>query len=258
MKWGCAQMKFLLSVVARVLSRVYRMGAGQAGKKNSKIMMFHYVTDCVVDEIKIHPFSENKVDPSCHCTTIEFVKILDVLEKEGYIFISMDECLKQISKKSYNKKCVISFDDATDDVYNIAYPILKQRKIPFIVYIPTGFISKKGCITKCELQKMAKDILCTIGSHTIHHVKLRDSMIAKQEIFDSKKMLEDIIGSEVKHFAYPWGTVFDVSLKNIFWVRKAGYKSAVGTVCAPLNCVSTFCDFYLPRINMSQIKDKLY
>jgi len=68
-----------------------------------------------------------------------------------------------------------------------------------------------------------------IGSHTLGPVPLIDikseSEIRKQ-IFDSKKILEQKLGSPVVVFSYPEGR-FNDKITQV--VKDAGYKSAVAT-----------------------------
>jgi peptidoglycan/xylan/chitin deacetylase (PgdA/CDA1 family) len=64
-----------------------------------------------------------------------------------------------------------------------------------------------------------------IGAHTCTHPRLsllsRDQ--AKEEIFASKKKLEDLFGLPVEHFAYPFG---DYNETTVELVREAGFKTA--------------------------------
>jgi peptidoglycan/xylan/chitin deacetylase (PgdA/CDA1 family) len=65
-----------------------------------------------------------------------------------------------------------------------------------------------------------------IGAHTSTHPRLsflsRDQ--AKEEIFASKKKLEDRFGLPMDHFAYPYG---DYNQTTVELVREAGFKTAV-------------------------------
>lgn len=62
----------------------------------------------------------------------------------GYSFISIDT-LHKILKDNVKstKNLVITLDDGYVDNLNIAYPIFKKYKIPFTIYINSGFIEKK-------------------------------------------------------------------------------------------------------------------
>jgi peptidoglycan/xylan/chitin deacetylase (PgdA/CDA1 family) len=62
-----------------------------------------------------------------------------------------------------------------------------------------------------------------IGSHTVQHPFLTKSNRARQEIFESKKILEEKLGKPVTVFAYPFG---DYNEKIEHLVKEAGYVSA--------------------------------
>jgi peptidoglycan/xylan/chitin deacetylase (PgdA/CDA1 family) len=76
-----------------------------------------------------------------------------------------------------------------------------------------------------------------IGAHTCTHPRLsflsRDQ--AKEEIFASKKKLEDRFGFPMDHFAYPYG---DYNQTTVDLVREAGFKTAV-TMHRGVNTPST-------------------
>jgi Predicted xylanase/chitin deacetylase len=64
------------------------------------------------------------------------------------------------------------------------------------------------------------------GSHSLTHKDLtrlkREEM--EREIFDSKKIIEDKTGKEVKFFCYPYGFYNKEVIKLL---EKSGYKGAV-------------------------------
>lgn len=71
-----------------------------------------------------------------------------------------------------------------------------------------------------------------IGAHTHRHpiLKQESITIAQSEIAESKRILENIIGSEVGHFAYPNGKInidFDETHQQI--LKELGFKSALST-----------------------------
>jgi peptidoglycan/xylan/chitin deacetylase (PgdA/CDA1 family) len=68
----------------------------------------------------------------------------------------------------------------------------------------------------------------TVGSHTANHVKLGEAspVVQRAELADSKAALEDLLGTEVRHLCYPFGS-FDRSA--IDTAAQVGYVSA--TTC---------------------------
>lgn len=206
-------------------------------KLNGQILMFHHVTDENVDTLD-----------TCKCTISRFEEILIQLCKEGSNFITVDQLLNELKRKTGEKFVVLTFDDGSDDLYWNAYPILKRMNIPFIVYITTSFINKHGYLNDEQLEMLNDEALCTIGSHTITHPLLRYSKDAYFEILQSKKLLEKRLGKRIDHFAYPYGKCGAVSLANMRMARKSGYKTAMGAI--DTNAVTYFRKFiwFLPRI----------
>jgi peptidoglycan/xylan/chitin deacetylase (PgdA/CDA1 family) len=82
-----------------------------------------------------------------------------------------------------------------------------------------------------ELRTIAKDPLCTIGAHTIHHyavARLSDEM-CRSELVASADRIESELGKRPVHFAYPYGDKLSAAARDFRLAREAGYHSAVTT-----------------------------
>ena len=81
------------------------------------------------------------------------------------------------------------------------------------------------CLTREELQRLASSPWVTIGAHTMTHTALAALNEAQQreEIFSSKRELEQIIGSEIKVFSYPFGRKCEYNRISIDLCREAGF-----------------------------------
>ena len=82
-----------------------------------------------------------------------------------------------------------------------------------------------------ELQQLAKDPLCTIGAHTIHHYALArlNEEQALSEIHEGVRILEAALGEKPKHFAYPYGYPAAAGKRDFVLAAKLGFESAVTT-----------------------------
>lgn len=82
-----------------------------------------------------------------------------------------------------------------------------------------------------EVQKMAKDGII-IGSHSHTHPILSQMPLqdAKEEIFNSKKIIEENLGMRVKHFAFPNGREEDFSEELREYCREIGFESVASVV----------------------------
>jgi glycosyltransferase involved in cell wall biosynthesis/peptidoglycan/xylan/chitin deacetylase (PgdA/CDA1 family) len=89
----------------------------------------------------------------------------------------------------------------------------------------------------------------SFGSHTLNHVLLSHLEPARAlvEVRDSRRELQERLGSEVLSFAYPWGAATALVRDA---VREAGYGHAVAT--NPGGLITAGDDpWYLPRIAIS-------
>jgi peptidoglycan/xylan/chitin deacetylase (PgdA/CDA1 family) len=87
-----------------------------------------------------------------------------------------------------------------------------------------------------------------IGGHTITHPILARApdALACHEIREGKRQLEDIIGRQVRYFAYPNGKPgIDFTPRHVQMVKDAGYAAAFTTVMGP--ATSRHDRFHLPR-----------
>lgn len=200
--------------------------------------MFHHVTN---DDIE-------GVPSSCLCTIDEFKKIVTEVKDS---VISIDELIDRIERKRYaGRSIILTFDDVPEDFYHNAYPILKEAKLPFVLYVTYDYIGSSGYLTKSQLQELAADELATIASHTLTHPFLRGGArdFIKREIHDSKEKLERLLNIPIHHFAYPYGSAYAVDYKAEREVARSTYRSAAATVAGYINPISAKNIYRLPRI----------
>ena len=137
------------------------------------------------------------------------------------------------------KAISLSFDDGFANAFKNALRPLAEHKFRAIQFL---VVSRIGKFNDWEVQlgdvreplmdmAMIKDWLAAgheIGAHTLTHpmltrLTLRD---AREEIFVSKRKLEDLFGVPVRHFAYPFGDRND-AVRDL--VEEAGYETACTT-----------------------------
>ncbi|MCS7180396.1 MAG: polysaccharide deacetylase family protein [bacterium] len=150
--------------------------------------------------------------------------------------------LKNTSLENYgdiSKKFVVTFDDGFYDNFLFGLPLFKKLNLKPVIFIIAKFINTEKIweryknrerdrfLTWQEINEMIKENV-EIGSHTLTHPHLINisEALAKEEIMDSKKFIEDKIGKEVKYFCYPYG---EFNEKLIEIVKLSGYKCAVVT-----------------------------
>jgi peptidoglycan/xylan/chitin deacetylase (PgdA/CDA1 family) len=82
-----------------------------------------------------------------------------------------------------------------------------------------------------EIKEIAKDPLCTIGAHTIHHfaVKRLDAERAHEEMLKSKTEIESVLGTAVTTLAYPYGDEEQAGPRDFEIARDVGFSAALTT-----------------------------
>ncbi|MFC1595089.1 polysaccharide deacetylase family protein [Patescibacteria group bacterium] len=140
-----------------------------------------------------------------------FIKQILYLKKKRYVFSNFSGVAE--IKKSYPKKKIacIYFDDGFKDVLTNAYPILKGENIPATLFLAIDYIDQKKFqgvyLTWDEVNNMS-DVF-EFGSHSLSHRKLNKISLeeAREEMFLSKRIIEDRTGTKVVSFSYPKGRV---------------------------------------------------
>jgi peptidoglycan/xylan/chitin deacetylase (PgdA/CDA1 family) len=134
----------------------------------------------------------------------------------------------------------ITFDDGTACTFENALPILQEYGYPATVFVISGLLgshnhwckdlgfSLRRMLLNSELCALSKEGV-DIGSHTVSHPWLgkSDRTIVRREIFDSKAVLEDILGRKVSHFAYPFGSWSSFARDTVI---EAGFNGACSTM----------------------------
>jgi len=88
-----------------------------------------------------------------------------------------------------------------------------------------------------QLKCLNNSPLITIGAHTQSHgvlSQMEETEIV-EDILNSKKKLEELLGEKVEHFAYPFGSEVEASSREYQIVSKLDFKSVVTTKCSPLH-----------------------
>lgn len=193
-----------------------------------KVLMLHRVVE------RIGPQPEA---PRLEVTVDFFAQTLDTFQKQGVDFIAMDQVAERLQSRNRKPFVCLTFDDGYLDTYSLAYPILKERQIPFCVYMTRDFYrgtAKPHWNPQAEMMgvdqllALGTDPLCTIGVHTCSHPHLSNLPFEEQchEIVECKSDLERLFGRSVHHLAYPYG---DYNQETLRIVRQLGFATAVTT-----------------------------
>ena len=73
-----------------------------------------------------------------------FKKQIDLIQQKKISFISPKEFKLNFKSPKDRKKILLTIDDGFTSFYQNAWPYLKEREIPFILFISTEAIGKSG------------------------------------------------------------------------------------------------------------------
>lgn len=205
-----------------------------------------------------HDILDNKVDVKSEfaISQASFETFLLRQIKNDKKALTFHQLTLQIEGKAPKDKKTfyVSFDDCNTSVYTKAYPFLKAHHIPFILFITKDLIGKKNFLTGEQIMILAKDPLCTIGSHAVYHKMFRylSEAEAAAEFEQSRRYLQQLTGQPIDCFAFPYGRLVEVSCQNLKLLKQTDYKFAFSAIAGHLNQSWLSGKYYLPRVNVDE------
>lgn len=165
-----------------------------------------------------------------------FAAQLAELRAAGFASGSLNDCAAPVQPR----RVVITFDDGYVNVLRHGLAALAQNRFTAIQFLPADLLGKRNewDVVVGEAPEPIMDVSQvrewlaaghTIGSHTLDHPKLTAIPIAaaREQIFASRKKLEDVFGVAVEHFCYPYGD-WNPAVRDL--VTEAGYRTACTTI----------------------------
>lgn len=204
------------------------------------VLMYHHIQpESIAKKLKQTGLT---VDPEW------FEKHIIYLQEKGYSIISPEKIVDFFDKGIAlpNKSVVISLDDAYEDNYFYAWPILKKYSARATIFTPTGLVNVFDYLNWSEIAEMNNSGLIYFGNHTWSH---RGS-VASVDILDKEIKLADtqlnVHGlNKSKIFAYPYGKP---SFNAEEVLKKYEYKLAFTTKHGHILCKQQ--RFELPRVRV--------
>ena len=155
-----------------------------------------------------------------------FKKQVDLIKKNNFNFYDPIKIEPEFKIPKKEKKILLTVDDAFSSFYKNAWPYLKKNKIPFILFVSTEPIGKKGYMSWDEIKEIEKESFAFIGNHSHSHEYLVNYNFNdfKNDIDKSIKIFDKKLGYNPKFFSYPFG---EYSLEQKKYIKKK-FKYAFG------------------------------
>lgn len=157
--------------------------------------------------------------PAATSVTVEqFEAHLAYLEEHAFAVWSVEQIIGRLqANEPLPERCVaITIDDAYASVFEEAFPRLRARGWPFVIFVSTGAVDQglATYLTYDQMRTMASGG-ATFGAHSHTHAFLNRRHADESEadwrtrvtadIETSRRRLREELGAEITLFAYPYG-----------------------------------------------------
>jgi peptidoglycan/xylan/chitin deacetylase (PgdA/CDA1 family) len=173
--------------------------------------------------------------------TSQFERGVRFLLERGYRSIRLEELLGR-KEDADEKRIAITFDDAYEDVYRNAFPVLQQAGFTACIFVVAGYVGKQSewdytlgrdrrkHLSWDQMREMAQAGF-EFGSHTVNHPDLTRIPVrfVRYELEKSKRVLEERLGQRIDFLSYPFGRYNPYVQEE---AQRAGYRAAF-TMCSP-------------------------
>jgi peptidoglycan/xylan/chitin deacetylase (PgdA/CDA1 family) len=176
-----------------------------------------------------HAIDQTRIKTYAAVAPQTFARQMQSVKKWGFKVISLQEYCQLIAdnKRPGLKTVIITFDDGyKDNLY--AVEILKQMDFPATIFIIPSKLGYPGYLSREDIQQFLKTTKVTIGSHTLNHKYLPEITPEeiKEEISQSRKILQTIFNREINTLCYPTGGFNEETLQQ---AQNSGYLCACTT-----------------------------
>jgi peptidoglycan/xylan/chitin deacetylase (PgdA/CDA1 family)/glycosyltransferase involved in cell wall biosynthesis len=177
-------------------------------------------------------------DPFLTISPQMFESQLQWLSRNGFSTISLADWVEhQRSGKALpDKPILLTFDDGYSDTAEFGFPLLQKYGFTGTLFLVTDYIGKTNAwdlhlgvseqplMTADQIRYWA-DLGIEMGSHTRTHPDLRTLTpeLISREMKESREHLEELLGSPVTAFAYPYGYFNDQTAE----IARGFFESAV-------------------------------
>jgi hypothetical protein len=152
--------------------------------------------------------------------------------------LSLDRALDRLDAGDDRPSVVLTFDDGFADVHERAFPLLRERRLPFTVYLAAGLVggqmrwegstaSSQGApaLSWDQVIELHASGLCTLGNHTWDHAG--PESVDGGQLERCSDEVEARVGERPRHFAWTWGVPVPLLLP---FVRQRFRSAATGTL----------------------------
>ncbi|GGD55485.1 polysaccharide deacetylase family protein [Pseudoxanthomonas indica] len=194
------------------------------------ILMYHNIA---------RPPRELRSHRSLYVQPSSFARQMWLLRRLGYQGMSMDRAMPYLRGDLHGRVAVITLDDGYRDNLQHALPVLQAHGFSATCYVVSDAVGRfntwdasllrvhKPLMTIAQLRHW-QEAGMEVGAHTRRHPHLTRCSDAQldEEILGGRELLQDLLGSAITQFCYPYGDVDD---RVVARVKAAGFAAATTT-----------------------------
>tara|TARA_B100000941_G_C28448982_1_gene523981 strand:- start:4 stop:1062 length:1059 start_codon:yes stop_codon:yes gene_type:complete len=198
--------------------------------------------------IMYHRFDESKY-PSTNIQLDVFKEQLQIIEQENIEFVHPKNFEQSLSQDKDKRKILLTIDDGLLSFYENAWPILREKKIPFILFVNTREVGAYNYMNWSQISELDKFSQVEIGNHSHSHEYLveENPEVIQDDILKSIKIFKDKLGKNSEFFSYPFGE-YSLTFKKI--IKDLGFKYAFGQHSGVIDETKDFWE--LPRFPINE------
>ena len=209
---------------------------------------YNKIDDFGIISLMYHRFEENKY-PSTNIKINDFNEHLRIIEKSKIKYVNPKNFENELKNNKLQRKILLTIDDGFLSFFENAWPILKEKKIPFILFVSTREVGAFNYMTWDQIKEIAAEDFVEIGNHSHTHEYLADenNKVIEEDIAKSISIFKEKLGKNSTFFSYPFGE-YSNDFKNI--IKNFGFKYAFGQHSGVMDETK---DFYeLPRYPINE------
>lgn len=210
--------------------------------RNIKVLMYHRIVK-----------NEKKGRDKYSVTIKDFRTQLKVLEMLNFTPITFQDYKLYLEEKLTlpKKPIILTFDDGYLDTFELAIPALLDFDMRAVIFVMgdrslqrADWDEKKSGseLMSNEQILVASTLGFEIGAHSMNHKNLTElsEIELREELMDSMKSIESILGKQIYSFAYPYGATNE-KVSRI--TEECGFTFGCGVYSGPPAFSEDFFDF---------------
>lgn len=205
--------------------------ATSAADDHGVILLYHRIADDGPGSTRVAPE--------------QFRAHLDWLDDNGFSVLPLSRLLEDLYHRGETRDnaVAITFDDAYASVYHTAFPLLRERNMPFSVFVATEPVDRsyRQYLDWEQLAEMQASGLVEVGPHSLSHAHLEQRDAGAGEPDWGQRVSAEISGSmqrladklpepPLAVFAYPFGEYSAATLELVAQAGLRGLAQQSGAV----------------------------